>query len=224
MARPLRSGFWNLNGYNSRTLGNKLKTKEFLNSINKHDIFALVETHATYDSELAVNNFKHFVKCRNKPGKRTFGGLSLYINQKLANGVSYIPTENKNTIWCKLDRNYFGFKNDIYLGTVYLSPPNYERNNNDHLILEIEAEMLSFSQNGGIIVQGDYNARTGNIQEVVINDDTTFLPVPEDYEIDSQFFRHSQDSGTVNSRGRNLLEICTALRGSLSKNRPLNFA
>ena len=45
----------------------------FLNIINKHDIFALVETHATYDSELAVNNFKHFVKCRNKSGKRTFG-------------------------------------------------------------------------------------------------------------------------------------------------------
>ena len=39
----------------------------------------------------------------------------------------------------------------------------------------------------------------------------TFLPVPEDYEIDSKFFRHSQDSGAVNSRGRNLLEICTAL-------------
>ena len=92
--------------------------------INKHDIFALVETHATYDSELAVNNFKYFVKCRNKSGKRTLGGgggLSLYIDQKLANGVSYIPRENKNTIWCKLDRNYFGFKNDIYLGTVYLS-------------------------------------------------------------------------------------------------------
>ena len=135
----------------------------------------------------------------------------MYINQKLANGVSYIPTENKNTIWCKLDRNYFGFKNDIYLGTVYLSPPNYERNNNDDLISEIEAEMLSFSQKGGIIVQGDYNARTGDIQEVVMNDDNTFLPVPEDYEIDSKFFRHSQDSGTVNFRGRNVLEICTAL-------------
>ena len=68
----------------------------------------------------------------------------MYINQKLANGVSYILTENRNTIWCKLDRNYFGFKNDIYLGTVYLSPPNYERNNNDDFISEIEAEMLSF--------------------------------------------------------------------------------
>ena len=78
----------------------------------------------------------------------------------------------------------------MYLGTVYLSPPNYERNNNDDLILEIEAEMLSFSQKGGIIVQGDYNARTGDIQEVLMTHDNTFLPVPEDYEIDSQFFTH----------------------------------
>ena len=54
MARSLRLGFRNLNGYNSRKLGNKLKTKEFLNIINKHDIFALVETHATNDSELAL--------------------------------------------------------------------------------------------------------------------------------------------------------------------------
>ena len=44
-----------------------------------------------------------------------------------------------------------------------------------------------------------------------MNDDNTFLPVPEDYEIDPRFIRYSQDSGTVNSRGRNLLEICTAL-------------
>ena len=114
-------------------------------------------------------------------------GFIFVHKPELANGVSYIPTENKNTIWCKLDRNYFGFKNDIYLGTVFLSPPNYERNNNDDLISEIEAEMLSFSQKGGIIVQGDYNARTGDIQEVVMNDDNTFLPVPEDYEIDSHF-------------------------------------
>ena len=76
--------------------------------------------------------------------------------------------------------------------------------------------MLSFSQKGGIIVQGDYNARTAEIQEVVMNDDNTFLPVPEDFEIDSQFFRHSQDSGRENSRGRKLLEICIALNLRIS--------
>ena len=70
--------------------------------------------------------------------------------------------------------------------------------------------MFLFSQMGDIIVQGDYNARTGGIQETVLDDNNTFLNVPEDYENDEQCLRRSQDSGTVNARGRDLLETCTA--------------
>ena len=77
--------------------------------------------------------------------------------------------------------------------------------------MELEEEMFSFSQKGDIIVQGDYNARTGDIQETVLGDDNVFLNVPEDYENDEQCLRRSQDSGTVDAKGRNLLETCTAL-------------
>ena len=66
--------------------------------------------------------------------------------------------------------------------------------------------MFLFSQKGDIIVQGDYNARTGDIQETALDDDNTFLNVPVDYENDEQCLRRSQDSGAVNARGRNLLE------------------
>ena len=97
------------------------------------------------------------------------------------------------------------------VGTVYLSPPNYERNSSEDLIGELEEEMFLFSQKGDIIVLGDYNPRTGGIQETVLDDCNAFLNVPEDYENDEQRFRRSQDSGTVNARGRNLLETCTAL-------------
>ena len=211
MSRPLRIGFWNINGHNSSILGNKLRTDDFLDIINRHDIFAIVETHAGYDAELNISNFKHFIKCREKSGKRTFGGLSVYINLKISKGVNYIPTESKNTIWCKLDKTYFNFPKDIHLGTVYLSPSNSERSNSEDLMGELEIEMLHFLQKGDIIVQGDLNARTGDIQETISEDDKEFLNVPEDYEADEQHNRQSQDLGTVNARGRNLLEICTAL-------------
>ena len=55
--------------------------------------------------------------------------------------------------------------------------------------------MFLFSQKGDIIVQGDYNARTGDIQETVLDDDNSFLNVPEDYKNDEQCLRRSQDSG-----------------------------
>ena len=67
--------------------------------------------------------------------------------------------------------------------------------------------MLHFSQKGDIIVQGDFNTRTGDMQETISHDNN----VPEDYEVDEPYIRQSQDSGTINSRGVNLLETCTAL-------------
>ena len=68
MSRHLRISFWNLNGFNSRILGNKLKTNDFLSIINKHDIFALVETLATYETEMNISKFKYFTKGRNQSG------------------------------------------------------------------------------------------------------------------------------------------------------------
>ena len=64
MTRPPRIGFWNINGYNSSMLGNKLGTDDFKDVINKHDIFAIVETHTTYDAELNICNL--YVATENK--------------------------------------------------------------------------------------------------------------------------------------------------------------
>ena len=58
------------------------------------------------------------------------------------------------------------------------------------------------------IVQSDYYARTGGIQETILDDDNTFLNVPEDYENGEQCLRRSQDSGTMNARGRNFSDHC----------------
>ena len=55
------------------------------------------------------------------------------------------------------------------VGTVYLSPRNYERNSSEDLIGELEEEMFLFSQKGDIIVPFDYNARRGDIQETVLD-------------------------------------------------------
>ena len=80
MSRHLRIGFWNLNGFNSSILGNKLKTNDFLSIINKHDIFALVETHATYETGMNISKFKHFTKCTEESiGKPIFrGAIRIY--------------------------------------------------------------------------------------------------------------------------------------------------
>ena len=59
-----------MNGFNSSILGNKLKTDDFLSIINRHDIFALVGTHAAAyetDSEMNISKFKHFIMYQSIP-------------------------------------------------------------------------------------------------------------------------------------------------------------
>ena len=153
MSRLLRIGLWNINGPNSSVLGNKLRADEFTDIVNKHDIFAILETHATNNADLNVSNFKHFIKYRNKSeNARAFGGISIYINLKLSEEITYVSTENENIIWCKLDKTHFSLAKDIYLGTVYLSPCNSERRTSEDLIGQMDLEMLHFLQKGDVIV------------------------------------------------------------------------
>ena len=79
-------------------------------------------------------------------------------------------------------------------------------------ILDQSPEGGDFTLKGDVILQGDLNARTGSMQEFAVHDDDNqFLEIPEDYEIDTENYRYSQDENTTNSRGRILVDLCTAL-------------
>ena len=59
--------------------------------------------------------------------------------------------------------------------------------------------MFLFSKKGDIIVQGDYNVRTGDIQETVLDDDNAFRNVPED-QPPPQALRFSHGRGERETR------------------------
>ena len=95
----LRIGCWNINGFNSKSLGNKFQQSEVLDIVNKHDIFGIVETHTISNSDLG---FRHYVKHReNSKGKRNSGGIAVYIRKTIIGGTSFVTTRNKNILWIK---------------------------------------------------------------------------------------------------------------------------
>ena len=50
----------------------------------------------------------------------------VYVNKKNQEGVSYIPNDNDNVIWCKLRKGFFNTQKDIFVGTAYLIPESLE--------------------------------------------------------------------------------------------------
>ena len=146
----------------------------------------------------------------NSKEKRNSRGIAVYVRKTTIGGTSFVISRNKNILWIKLDTSFFDLDKDLYLGTVYISP-NTSQVIDQELLDDFESEIVNFTLKGDVILQGDFNARTGSMQEFAVHDDDNqFLEIPEDYEIDTENYRYSQDENTTNSRGRILIDLCTA--------------
>ena len=78
----LKHGFWNINGYKSKVIGNKLKCKFFLRKIENCDVVGLAETHVhklTLD-KLSIPGFTrvHYISRDATSKGKGSGGLALF--------------------------------------------------------------------------------------------------------------------------------------------------
>jgi hypothetical protein len=58
-----------------------------------------------------------------------------------------------------------------------------------------------------ILCVGDLNARIGDIHDLVINDDTQYVPIDENYDVDVFSARKVSKDTEVNNFGKSVLEI-----------------
>lgn len=55
---------WNINGLNSKIIGDKTECLDFINTINKHDFVILTETWTSFIPE--IEGYKHISVCSEK--------------------------------------------------------------------------------------------------------------------------------------------------------------
>ena len=205
----VKCSYWNINGHNSNIIGNKLSDGQFLNMISACDILGLAELHA--NEEVCVPGFKLIKqKIRDKKfkGPKIAGGLAIFVKEQIENLVQVIPNNNENSIWIKLGKSVCGEKEDIYIGTYYVSPPNTKNSKNSRPVdffSEINDEITFFKRKGIVLVQGDLNARIGNENDFIVHD--KFDQQLGIENLDNQRMRNSQDQIT-NTRGKELLDVC----------------
>ena len=199
--------FWNIEGYKSRIIGNKLKDPEFLNVLNKSDIVGLGEIHA--ETKVSIPGFKSIkqkIREKKSKGPKIAGGIGVFVRQELFHHVQAVPNNNKDSIWVKVKKQYLGGKKDLYIGTYYGSPTNTKNNKNtENFFSNLNEELLQFSKRGITLVQGDLNARTGNLIDFIEYDKSD-----EEFGIETGGHhpkRNSEDK-IVNSRGKELVDIC----------------
>ena len=82
------------------------------------------------------------------------------------------------SLWLKLDKLFFGLKDDIYLYITYLPLNNstYSRKLDVDCMDILEPLIQHFSTLCNVAILGDINARTANNRDYVCNDTVKFMP------------------------------------------------
>ena len=112
-------------GSKSKIIGNKLNYVEFLEEISGCDIVGLSEL--VIEKVISLPGFKFLKqKIREKihRGPKIVGGLSVFAKEHIAHLTQVMPNKTEDSIWVKLKKDLCGEREDIFIGTFYVSPHN----------------------------------------------------------------------------------------------------
>ena len=220
----LTIGHLNINGIKSK-VRNKLEDPILQNKINLCHIMCLSETHATQGDTFSVENYSahSLVRKKHKRARKGSGGLLILIKKAITKGV-HVEHINSNFVWVTLNKRFFQLSSDIHVAFVYASPKSSTHNTNPETdIMELlESEITTKTQSGTVMIMGDLNARTGDLQDIIINNSSNGLVNDfEDLHDDSTFPTRRNSDKIVCGRGRQLAELCTTANLFIANGRAL---
>ena len=194
----------------------KLEEPEVLTKLLSNDIFCLSETHCNDVDTFSVKGFKLFqsVRPKTKTAKKHFGGLLVGVRDELRPGISFLSeTECTDFVWVKLSKTFFRIERDIFIAFVYIPPANSVVHRNQDYWQILGNSLTDYLNQGHCAVIGDCNARTFNLPDFVVGDDSRFLGQLDIDDLpyicdEGDIIRSTLDCHQVDEFGNNLLNLC----------------
>ena len=216
----LKFGFWNIQGYKSKTMGNKFVSQDFLQEIVACDVIGLAETHihSRILDDLAIPGFSRInykIREPHSKGNCGSGGVALFSKGHISQFLVPIQNDNEDVSWVRIKKELLRGKRDIYLATIYISPKG-NKENISKTFEKLGEEIETMRSKGEVMLQGDLNARTSNKDEIIIAD-----KYDQEFELVNSIVTHrnSEDSLVTDRRGEELLELCKALNMIITNGR-----
>ena len=197
----------------------KLNDFSFITYLCDFDIICLIETFMPVDN-LTESIFPDYIKffspaIRLSDAGRCSGGIYVLVKNNLNAILVNLPVVIDNMIAIEIKN----LSKKILLISTYV-PPQGSSYYNDILIKngidileQAVSSLLCKFKNYSIIVCGDFNARTANVQPLLQDDKLDFY-INNDFSsilnVSSSLSRNSEDS-FINKFGRSLIELCISL-------------
>lgn len=217
MNRIISICMWNIQGVQSSNTGCKLEMVETNEKLKQFDIVGLVETHSHDQSPINIKGYKTLAQV-NRPktqkARKYSGGVAALVKDKISEGISYVKSPNieQDIVWLKLSKFYFHWENDLYIAFIYISPEysSHTVRENPQYFEKLESDIAYFSSRGKVSILGDFNARTGQEPDYIVNDadGIEHIPLPSDYIPDRPLCNRLNQDKTANNYGKSLLNVC----------------
>ena len=205
--KKIKICYWNVHGVKSQIIGDKLLDQEFLGKLRNSDIVSLSELH-TEKEDIFLPGYrllKQKIRKKVHKGPKIGGGIAVFVREDFCDLIHVVPNTNENSIWIRIKKGSEE-GGDVFIGSYYVSPETKKSKHNLFDILNEEAKQ--FRDRGEVIIQGDFNARTGQ-REDFIRTDRFFENIFDGFPADTRVLppRNSED-GVSNARGEELLDFC----------------
>ena len=226
----LKIGFFNINGL----VGETTFDTDFEETIKKFDIITLTET--WHQSEDCISKIKgnfptdyKFIdnarKKKHKKSKRNSGGILICYKKCLSGSIVIIDKTTENMIWFKIKKEFLNINQDVIIGGIYISPINssYTKSSDIDIFEKIQEKIMTFSQNDYVLFGGDFNARVGNMQDFIEenDEDIELLNLPQQYQIDRYKKLRSNQDQHKNAYGEKLIELAISSKMKILNGRIL---
>ncbi|CAG2210987.1 unnamed protein product [Mytilus edulis] len=112
--------------------------------------------------------------------------------------------------WVKLEKQFFGFDKDLFIYVVYNPPEglSYSKGLDHDILTCLEKDIASYQKQGNILLCGDFNARVASDTDFIIDDSNNLSPLYQSYFSDKQILERRSKDDKLDSRGRDLLDLC----------------
>ena len=174
---------------------NRLKIPEFVELINKYDIFVCSECKIDNLDVINVNGYSFLSQPRKQQYFRKSGGVGFFIKNSINNLIEILPTDSDYIFWVKIHST--NASNDLVIGATYI-PPESSRFFNEEEFDLFENEIIHMSsQYNNLLIAGDLNCHTGSLSDFSQIDNFLFNQMNLDKDAISYFnqSQHLLDNG-----------------------------
>ncbi|MCG7875884.1 MAG: reverse transcriptase family protein [Candidatus Thiodiazotropha endolucinida] len=149
------------------TCGLKRRTEypEFQNLLDQHDILCIAESKLDNDDVISCPGYVFYNRPRSQPYSRKSGGIGFFVRQKISASVEFINSNSDYVSWVQISKKAHKIDKDVLIGAVYVPPQQSKFFNDDEFELFEQEISSSCSKDCYVILTGDFNAQTSDLQD-----------------------------------------------------------